>query len=124
MDEDKNLDLLKQLAQSLFDQYYSKKPGNVGPIELLDDIEGVASQIDNMVTGIISDNISLSNGTNLTLISDEKLLAELLSRTYESDSPRKTAYGEGMKSFTVGIGDDETATVAMHFSAIDIIRRS
>ena len=122
VNEEINLKYAKELAQSLYDNYYSKKADNVGKIELLDDIDGVLSQIDNMTTGLISDNVTLSTGVNLSLISDEKLLGELLSRTYESNAPIKTSYGEGMKVFTVGIGNDEVATVSMHCNAIDIIR--
>ena len=109
------------LANYIFDNHFKDKAGST-PLELIEDSEGVISQIDNMIFGVIGDNKKLIEHKCLDYYDDQTLLAELLSRTYESDAPFKTTYGRGMKTFIVGIGADEIATVALHYDAVDILR--
>ena len=122
MINDNDLQLLGDLANTIYIGYYKQKKDSCSGFELLDDVEGVVSQIDNMITGVMKENIKHLQDKNLSFISNEALLAELLSRTYESSAPRSTSYGDGMKTFSVGIGKDETAVVALHYNAVDMIR--
>jgi len=65
-----------------------------------------------------------SSSKPLKEISTENLLKEILSREKVSDAPVKTTYGEGMKIFTVGIGNDEIATVSIHAEGIALLENS
>jgi len=80
-----------------------------GAIERLEKLEQIALRLKAM--GI---SVEAHEQGNLTDLSDEDLLREIIRRNPVGQGPTKSEYDRTIRETTIGIGNDHMATIRLH----------